>query len=81
MAGNALEMLKMTRFCERFVFWNGYVRNENQSMDKVTPNWGAPVPSAPPPAQPLRLRAGYSNAGSATQEEAREKTRNNTRAD
>ena len=25
MAANALEILKMSRFCERFVFWNGYV--------------------------------------------------------
>ena len=29
-AENASEILKMSRFCLRFVFWNGYVRKENR---------------------------------------------------
>ena len=31
MVGNALEMFVMSRFCESFVVWIGYVRKENQS--------------------------------------------------
>ena len=30
MAGNELEILKTSRFRERILFWNGYVRKENQ---------------------------------------------------
>ena len=39
---NGLEILKMSRFCERCVFWNGCVRKENH----VT---SCPPPQPPPP--------------------------------
>ena len=50
MAGNALQILKISRYCERFAFWNG--------MDQVAQKWGggggkpAPPPSSSPCAAP-----------------------------
>ena len=31
--------LKMSRFCERFIFWNGYVP-KIKGMDQVAQKWG-----------------------------------------
>ena len=55
MAGNALEILKMSSFCERFVFWNGYVRKENQRHGPSCPKVGGSSPAAPPPERPLNV--------------------------
>ena len=54
MAGNALEIWEMSRFCERSVLWNGYIRKHNQRYGPSCQKVGAPqAPPAPPPARPL----------------------------
>ena len=50
MAGSALEILKMSHFCEPFIFWNGYIHKENERYEKGGGGGGGQVPS---PAQPL----------------------------
>ena len=52
-AGNALEILILSRFCERLVSWNGYVLKENQRYGPSYPKVGCSSPPDPPPAQPL----------------------------
>ena len=37
MAGKALGLLRMTFFCERFVVWNGYAREEIRTSSKKKP--------------------------------------------
>ena len=39
-AGNALEILILSRFCERLVSWNGYVLKENQRYGPSYPKVG-----------------------------------------
>ena len=62
MAGNAFEILKVLRFCERFIFWSGYVRKEvwtKLPKSVCVCVWvrvgGLPLPS-PPAVWPLCIR-------------------------
>ena len=60
MAGNALEILQIPRFCERLLFWNGYVRKEIKVWTKLAKSdWSPP---APPPARPLISHWVYRNS-------------------
>ena len=62
MAGSALEISQMSRFCEPFVTCNGYVRKENQRRNalRIWPKvvglscWSPPTP---PPVRSLFLTA------------------------
>ena len=55
----------MSCFCERFVVWNGYVREKNESYGLSCPKlgvWGL-KPPAPPPARSLFVRLQQVVAG------------------
>ena len=56
-AENALEILKMSCFCERFIFWNGYVCQENQWFGPRCPKVGGSSPPAPPHVRSLTWRS------------------------
>ena len=51
MAGNALEILQMSCFCENAAFWNGYVCEDKHLMDYVSQK---SVGGLSPPASPFR---------------------------
>ena len=63
MARNALDSLKVSRFGERFVSWNGYVRKyyKIKGIDQAAQKWWTQVPSAPPPVRPLLTANGSVN--------------------
>ena len=52
----------MSRFCERFVFWNGYVREENPRYGTSCPKVGGSRPPSPCQGMTFRGSAHFLNA-------------------
>ena len=57
MAENALQIVKMSSFCERLVFFNGYVRKENQRYGPSWPNVCVSVTTCDSTSTDVYLRA------------------------